>query len=376
MESFPISFFKKVIDPLLTQYLKKWSGLTRSANTSLLFLSPRKGGLGLPSVMTIYKKQQVCRHIQLQSSRDPAVREVAQHHLEVQRHKQREVFRPAEVAKQITEQNVSLCRKSIATRAKALVATEEDELMSSRLQNLPQQGKMMAQFEGSAAALWSKCVGRLPPEPLSFILNATVESLPTNDNLCKWGKRPLPSCALCHGEHQSLLHILNDCPTAMILRHYSARHDEVLQNMPAFVGTHLPPSFSMSVDSAESEYLFPHHITPTNLRPDVVWWSDEKKQIRLLELTISYETVMDRAHERKLAKYEDVVVGARARGYDAECIAVEVGSRGLIVESELQQLKDALGLPAKAMTEVALSLSRAAILGSYRIWCSRNIHVL
>ena len=65
---------------------------------------------------------------------------------------------------------------------------------------------------------------------------------------------------------------------------------------------------------------------------------------------------MDRAHERKLAKYEDVVVGARALGYDAECIAVEVVSRGLIVESELQQLKDALGLPAKAMTEVALSL--------------------
>ena len=297
VESFPISFFKKVIDPLITRYLKKWSGLTRSANTSLLFLSPRKGGLGLPSVMTIYKKQQVCRHIQLQSSRDPAVRAVAQHHLEVQRHKQREVFRPAEVAQQITEQNVSLCHKSISRRAKTLVATEEDELMSSRLQNLPQQGKMMAQFEGSAAALWSKCVGRLPPEPLSFILNATVESLPTNANICKWGKIPLPSCALCHGEHQSLLHILNDCPTAMILRRYSARHDEVLQIMSAFVGTHLPPSFSMSVDSAESEYLFPHHITPTNLRPDMVWWSDEKKQIRLLELTISYEMVMDRAHE-------------------------------------------------------------------------------
>ena len=53
VESFPISFFKKVIDPLITRYLKKWSGLTRSANTSLLFLSPRKSGLGLPSVMTI-----------------------------------------------------------------------------------------------------------------------------------------------------------------------------------------------------------------------------------------------------------------------------------------------------------------------------------
>ena len=241
------------------------------------------------------------------------MRAVAQHQLEVQREKQREVFRSAEVAHEVIKQNMTLGRKTISRRAKALVATEEDELMSSRLQDLPQQGKMMSKFEGSAAALWSRCVGQLPPEPLSFVLNATVELLPTNANLNKWGKRPSPSCALCQGEHQSLLHILNDCPTAMSLRRYSARHDDVLRVLLAFVGTYLPPSFSMTVDSAESTYLFPHHITPTNLRPDVVWWSEEKKELRLLELTISYETVMDQAHERKLAKYEDVVAGARAR---------------------------------------------------------------
>ena len=161
----------------------------------------------------------------------------------------------------------------------------------------------------------------------------------------------------------------------MSLRRYSARHDDVLRVLSAFVGTYLPPSFSMTVDSAESAYLFPHHITPTNLRPDVVWWSEEKKELRLLELTISCETAMDQAHERKLAKYEDVVAGARARGYDAECIAVEVGSRGLVVESELEKLKEALEVPAKAMTEVAVSLSRAAILGSHKIWCTRNLHL-
>ena len=165
----------------------------------------------------------------------------------------------------------------------------------------------------------------------------------------------------------------------MTLSQYSARHDEALLVLSSFVRTHLPPSFSMCVDSAESAYLFPHHITPTNLRPDAVWWSDEQKQIKPLELTISYKTVMDGAHQRKMAKYEDAVVGTRVVGarvvgarvgnYDVECIAVEVGSRGLIIGAELQQLKDALSVPANAMTELALSLSRAAILGSYKIWC-------
>ena len=104
VESFPISF-KKVIQPLVTRYLKKWSGLNCSANTSLLFLSLKKGGLGLPSVMTIYKKQQVCRNIQLSSSRDPAVRKVVQRELELQRGIERQVFKPAEVAHGIMEQN-------------------------------------------------------------------------------------------------------------------------------------------------------------------------------------------------------------------------------------------------------------------------------
>ena len=215
-----------------------------------MFLSPQRGGLGLPSAMTIYKKQQICCHIQLQSSSDPAVREVAQHQLKVQRGKEREreVFRPPEVAHQVIEQNRYLCRKSMTRRAKALVRAEEDEVMSSHRLSLPQQGRMISKFEGIAAALWSKCVGRFPPEPLSFVLNATVESLPTNTNLFKWGKRPSPSCPLCLGEHQSLLHSLNNCPTAMTLRRYSARHNEVLQVLSSFVSTHLPPSFSMCVD--------------------------------------------------------------------------------------------------------------------------------
>ena len=127
------------------------------------------------------------------------------------------------------------------------------------------------------------------------------------------------------------------------------------------------------MNSVESEYSFPHHISPTNLQPDVVWWSDEVKEIRLLELTISYEPVLEQAHQRKLAKYEDVVEGAKVQGYNVEFFAVEVGSRGLIVEGELQQLKNALGAPARAMTELARALSRTAVLGSFKTWCSRNV---
>ena len=65
----------------------------------------------------------------------------------------------------------------------------------------------------------------------------------------------------------------------MALRRYSARHDVVLKVLSSFVTTHLTPSHSICVDSVDSEYSFLHHISPTNLRRDVVWWSEEAKKI-------------------------------------------------------------------------------------------------
>ena len=81
---------------------------------------------------------------------------------------------------------------------------------------------------------------------------------------------------------------------------------------------------------------------------------------------------MENTHQTKTAKYMDLVEEVRLSGYRAECIAFEVGSRGLLIESELIQLRDALSAPGKALTELAVSLSRSVILGSFKIWCSRN----
>ena len=60
-------------------------------------------------------------------------------------------------------------------------------------------------------------------------------------------------------------------------------------------------------------------------------------------------------------------------GYQASCPAFEVGSRGLIVQSELLELRQALGAPAKPTTQLDGALSRCAILGSFKVWCCRNL---
>jgi len=56
-----------------------------------------------------------------------------------------------------------------------------------------------------------------------------------------------------------------------------------------------------------SDYNFPQHIILTDLKPDIVWWDDEKNLLRIVELTIPSETTLDDAAERKETKYEELV---------------------------------------------------------------------
>ena len=276
------------------------------------------------------------------------------------------------MVQQVLDENPNRSRHALTKAAKTAVALKEVEELTDQLHTLPKQGEMARHLEGNAANLWAKSVGQLPPEPMKFALNAALETLPTNSNLRQWGKKSTDTCPLCMGK-QTLSHVLNNCPKAMDLRRYSSRHDEVLKPIAAFANDHLPPSFSITVDLPDSSYSFPHHITPTNLRPDLVWWSDSDWVLWLLELTISFETAAEEARLRKRAKYQDLVSEATAAGYSTELVTVEVGSRGTVDEHELSTLQAAFDATTKEVNTLASHIIRATLLGSFKIWCSRNL---
>ena len=73
----------------------------------------------------------------------------------------------------------------------------------------------------------------------------------------------------------------------MDLRRYSERHDSVLKIFGDFIKSSLPPLYSVTIDHPTDTYSFPHHITPTNLRTDIVWWGERQRELWLFELTIS-----------------------------------------------------------------------------------------
>ena len=118
---------------------------------------------------------------------------------------------------------------------------------------------------------------------------------------------------LCQN-NQTLLHVLNNCPVARDLRRYNARHDAVLSVLASVVQETLSPPTTFTVDIRD-QYNFPLHITPTDHRPDMVWWNDTVKLLYLMELTVCFESNFDDAAQRKLSKYTELSEQAKHNGH-------------------------------------------------------------
>ena len=157
----------------------------------------------------------------------------------------------------------------------------------------------------------------------------------------------------------------------MNLRRYNDRHDLVLQEIASAIKPYLPPTTSMSVDISDG-YKCPCNIVPTDLRPDIVLWDSSFRSVCLAELTVCFETNFDDAADRKTAKYADLVQQARGNGYRATLLTLQVGSRGVPHYQSFAALARVLDMTNMDLMTLIANTTKAAIQGSFKIWCSRN----
>ena len=80
----------------------------------------------------------------------------------------------------------------------------------------------------------------------------------------------------------------------------------------------------------------------TSLRPDIVLWHENPKEVTLVELTVCFETAFEAAVQRKTDKYLELREEARNRGYRAEIMTIEVGSRSVVSVKGFKSLLEAL----------------------------------
>ena len=174
---------------------------------------------------------------------------------------------------------------------------------------------------------WNSLIYSIPQELFKFCLNSTHNVLPTSDNLRRWGKTVVDlKCCLCGYSKPTLKHVLNGCTMALKQGRYTWRHDSILlllveelqsclkftnscavQNIKIedtfikFVREGKQPSKSkqpyrkgllfkandwvLAYDSPQDTKVLPHHIVQTSLRPDIMIFSENTKQIFILELS-------------------------------------------------------------------------------------------
>ena len=189
IENLPISWLEQDLQPLATKVLKRWAGLAKSACTSILFLPVKRGGLALPSLVGLYRKQQASRMVQLFISSDPGVRKAADLKLDDERKRLRAKFRPAMLIDDLRSADHAQSRRALSGAAKTMISEEEANQNYLHLSQLPAQGEMARSWGDTSPELWVKAVQGLPPDVMKFSINAAIDTLPTNANLHLWGKK-------------------------------------------------------------------------------------------------------------------------------------------------------------------------------------------
>ena len=217
----------------------------------------------------------------------------------------------------------------------------------------------------------------IPQGVLKFAINAGVNTLPSSDNLKRWGKRVNDRCHFC-GNVETLAHILSNCATALTQGRFTWRHNSVLRSIIEFVQPHLKEGLILYSDLAGFQAphggTIPPHVLATALKPDIFVFSETSREVFIFELTCPWDSNIARSHSYKSEKYSPLVADL-SQTHLVSFYSVEVSARGQVTKENMSRLKSFLfkccyGTHSfKALTRIA---SKAALLTSYSIFSARR----
>lgn len=425
MSEVPSSLVDKM-DRLANSFIRKWLGLPRCLSDVGLF---GRNTLQLPlrSIGLGYKQEKTRLVLELRESSDQLVRAAGLQIRTGRKWKAQEEVDTAisrlkhrEVVGRVQKGRAGLGRskpdrfwsKASKEERKAMVVAEvtrtELERFNIKAVSQSRQGGWMS-WEGvtDRSLSWSD-LWKIPQARLSFLIRSTYDTLPCPRNLHQWFGTE-ETCSLCSTNNATLQHILSGCKTALSQGRYRWRHDLVLRKLAevaescrqeansrpsdpgrrpilfARAGENVKPSpcqretakalspgseWSMRVDLG-NQLLFPREIVETSLRPDLVMWSEPRKTILLVELTVPWEEGMEAANERKRSKYADLAGDCRDAGWKATIYPVEVGCRGFVGSSTVRLLRD-IGCKGAACRKAIKELAEEAERGSFWLWLRRK----
>ena len=127
--------------------------------------------------------------------------------------------------------------------------------------------------------VWKSYIWNLKSGTAKFLINATIHTLPTQNNLKLWNKAASDKCHLC-GNRDSTKHTLSACKVALDQGRYTWRHDNIVK----YISDNVDRSkYTMHSDVGSNKTpnggTVPASLTVTGLRPDLTVLDVEKKVI-------------------------------------------------------------------------------------------------
>ena len=377
------------LDALCHKYVKQWCNISHPGNTDIIHIDKF---LNIPSISELYDQSQISAYISSRVKGDKVVNAALDSRLNHEQQWSRKystttacdkAFKSALAKSNITDLPNHKAKEIVTKQAKKDTKAHYQKEHRERLEGLEMQGELLRLCKATESDMaWQSAIYNLPKGLMAFILNSSLNTLPTMDNLKRWGKRLSNSCRHC-GMPEYLSHVLAGCKKSLDQGRYTYRHDSVLHVIHELVTdiTSSNPNIEVLTDltnNNEQTPTIPPEIIPTPLRPDLVTINREAKAITIVELTVPYESNIQKEHEYKTEKYQHLVSDLTRIGFTVTFFAIEVGCRGVITKQNKNRLhnlyKHLAQVPPKTRATKTLlkKLSVIASATSYAIFIARN----
>ena len=292
------------------------------------------------------------------------------------------LFPPSPTAPEPTSSpalSTELTKKTLKRKIQKGVQDRVNGFWREKIGRYVMQGDYLALImeEGSCIS-WKSYMWDIPQGVLKFAINAGVNTLPSLDNLKRWGKRVSDRCTFC-GNTETLAHILSNCSSALNQGRYTWRHNSVLNSIINLIRPFLKTGMVLFSDmpgfQAPHGGTVPPHVLVTALRPDIFIYSESSQEVIVFELTCPWDTNIARSHAFKSGKYSPLIADLSQR-FVVSFYSVEVSARGQVTKENQSRLKSFLlkccSAPNTAPKSVVRISSKAALLSSYSIFSARR----
>ena len=262
---------------------------------------------------------------------------------------------------------------AVKCKVKLLISASTLQANTSHLDSLFKQGEFLklAQKE-EKDPIWKGFIWSMKSGTAKFLLNSTIHTLPTMNNLRLLNKSVLDQSLLCKNR-DSTLHILNGCKLMLDQGRYTYRHDSILYFIVSKIDkTKFTVYSDINGYQTTNGGTVPVTMAVTELKPDIVIVNDKEKTVEIFELTVPFESNIKARNIYKSNKYAHF--SRDITSHKTTVTAFEVGARGYLTVENGKRLKKLCSFCEKGTKskEFLESISKIAITCSYLIYTARK----